>query len=134
MRRVAEGRGLARTSNDTTHLMIMRSDSITMGPMRLFWALGFGRVGYVYGYMYRRYLYSGGAERVRCVFLVLVYVSRFMMTGEAARMDAVYTEKYRKKGGRRAACAQTPSAHTPFNIKTTRDGTQRKPHRKRACD
>ena len=70
---------------------------------------------------------------MRCVFLVLVYVSRFMMTGEAARMDAVYTEKYRKKGGRRAACAQTPSAHTPLNIKTTRDGTQRKPHRKRAC-
>ena len=34
---------------------------------------------------------------MRCVFLVLVYVSRFTMTGEAARMDAVYAEKYRKK-------------------------------------
>ena len=66
---------------------------------------------------------------MRCVFLVLVYVSRFTMTGEAARMDAVYTEKYRKKRRTRAACAQTPSAHTTLNIKTTRDGT----HRKRAC-
>ena len=70
---------------------------------------------------------------MRCVLLVLVYVSRFTMTGEAARMDAVYTEKYRKKRRTRAACAQTPNAHTPFNIKAARDSTQRKPHRKCAC-
>ena len=129
MRRVAEGRGLVRTGTGIAHLMITRDHSKM--AMRPFWASG---VWDTYTDMYRQYLYSGGAERVRCVLLILVYVSTFTTTGEAARTDAVYTEKDRKKGGRRAACAQTPNAHTPLNIKATRDSTQRKPHRKCACD